>query len=775
MAPKPRRKTRRRSKTAGSGKTRRPRGSRRWLRWLWLPLLALGMLGMLYTLYLDQVVRVRFEGKRWSLPARVYARPLELYVGLPLRPEDLLAELESLGYERSRHPERPGSYSYYKNRLLLRTRAFRYHDGAEPAHYLELRFANGTVRSLRHAGGGRDPALVRLDPVLIANIYPSHNEDRILLRREELPQLLVDSLLAVEDRDFVHHHGVNPLAILRALWSNIRAGRVVQGGSTLTQQLVKNFYLSHERSLLRKFNEAIMALSLDRRYSKDAILEAYANEIYLGQDGSRAIHGFGLASRFYFKRALADLDLPRVALLVGMIKGPSHYNPRSHPRRAKQRRDLVLDVLARQGMVSEERARRAKAAPLGVGPKGGRPAGRYPAFMQLVRQQLLRDYREEDLNSEGLSVFTTLDPHLQAAARDSVTQRLKQMERSARSDKLEAAVVVAAGDSGEVLALVGGRRAGYSGFNRALDAVRPIGSLVKPLYYLDALSAGYTPASLLRDQAVTLKGADGKPWRPRNFDGKTHGRVSLHEALTRSHNLASVDLGMELGLGRVIRGLRRLGVERNLRPLPSLLLGALSMTPLEVAQVYQVLAAGGFRAPLRAVREVTDAQGRPLTRYPLAIEPVADARAVYQMGWMLQQVVERGTGRGLKAQLPEGLRLAGKTGTSNDLRDSWFAGFSDDRVAVVWVGRDDNAPAGLTGAAGAMRVWGDIMGDARSLQQQPPGDVRMTWIEPATGLLADADCPGALQVPLVRGTEPQRKADCVRDGDPVSNFFEQFF
>ncbi len=780
MAPKIRSKPRRTPRTSKNRSGGGSRGGRvrRWLRWLLLPVLALCLLGALYTLYLDQVVRVRFEGKRWSLPARVYARPLELFAGLRLDTGALQRELEILGYDRSRHPDRPGSYSYYKQRFLLRTRAFRFHDGQEASHYLELRFAAGRLKSLKQAAGGKNVDLVRLDPALIANIYPSHNEDRILVRRKGLPEMLVNTLLAVEDRDFLSHYGVSPLAILRALWSNLRAGRVVQGGSTLTQQLVKNFYLSSERSLLRKFNEALMALSLEYRYSKDAILEAYANEIYLGQDGRRAIHGFGLASRFYFNRSLAQLDLPRMALLVGMIKGPSYYNPRSHPERAKQRRNLVLDVLAQQGVITQVEVEHAKQAPLGVGQKGGGPAGRYPAFMQLVRKQLQRDYREEDLNSEGLSVFTTLDPRIQGLARRSINKRLQQMEKSPRSDKLQTAVVVAAADSGEVLALVGGRKAGYSGFNRALEAVRPIGSLIKPLYYLQALGSGrYTPVSQLRDRPITLKGRDGRPWTPGNFDGKSHGQVPMYQALMHSYNLASVDLGLELGLGRVVDGLRKLGVQREMRPLPSLLLGSLSMTPLEVTQVYQVLAAGGFRAPLRAVREVMDTRGKTLKRYPLAVRQVAEPAAVFQLGWMLEQVVVQGTGRGLKAQLPPGLTLAGKTGTTNDYRDSWFAGFSGDKVAAVWVGRDDNRPAGLTGASGAMQVWGDIMGksDSRSLQSVPPEDVFMTWIDPASGHLADADCPGALQVPLLRGTQPVQQADCMRRGDPVSNFFQRFF
>ncbi len=780
------RKTRRSPPNRPASGTRSRGLAARLRRWLLLLLLALGLGGALYMVYLDQVVRVSFEGKRWALPARVFARPLELFAGRPLSADSLQAELELLGYARTRHPDRPGSYSHYKGRFLLRTRAFRFHDGPQPSHYLELRVRDGAVASLKQAGDGRDLDLVRLDPALIANIYPSHNEDRILVRRKDLPELLVRTLLEVEDRHFHRHHGVDPVAILRALWSNLRAGRVVQGGSTLTQQLVKNFYLSSERSLTRKVNEALMSLLLDYRYDKEQILEAYANEIYLGQDGRRSINGFGLASRFYFNRPLEELELHQVALLVGMIKGPSYYNPRRHPQRAKKRRDLVLDIMQERGVIDARQAQQARAASLGVSVKGGRPAGRYPAFMDLVRKQLRRDYREEDLRSEGLRIFSTLDPLVQSRAEQAVRERLKAMERRKGTDELEAAAVVAAVDNGEVLAVIGARRSGYSGFNRALEASRPVGSLIKPLYYLKALqqSARYTPVTLLRDEPLSLKDRDGKRWTPSNFDGKSHGKVPLYLALARSYNLASVNLGRELGLPAVVRHLKQLGLEQPLRPLPSMLLGAVEMSPLDVTQLYQVLASGGFRTPLRAVREVLDVDGRSLNHYPLQVQQVADPGAVYLLNWNLRQVVEQGSGRGLNDLLPAQLSVAGKTGTTNDYRDSWFAGFGGDKVATVWVGRDDNKSTGLTGASGAMRVWGDIMArsDSVALDLQPPRGVRMHWVQPQSGLASAGGCPGAEQVPFLAGTAPAGRASCAGADDPpqtpgtsVSDFFQRFF
>jgi len=711
---------------------------------LLLALIASGVALGFYGVQLDEVVREKFEGQRWALPARVHARPLELYVGRPITQEALIDELERLKYRRTAELERAGRFHVDGDRLLIRTRAFRFWDGAEPERLVAVRIADGVVTDMRTGDNGRDLPLLRLDPALIASIYPTHNEDRVLLSRQQLPPMLIKTLLAVEDRRFYRHQGLDPRGILRAAYENLKAGRTVQGASTLTQQLVKNFYLTRERTLERKFQEAYMAVLLDRRYSKDEILTAYVNEVYLGQDGSRGIHGFGLASRFYFDRDLDELGVSQMALLVAVLKGPGEYNPRRHPEKARARRNLVIDLMAHHQVIGAEEAEQAKAAPLGIKDGGARPSGDYPAFIQLVRRQLQRDYRDADLRSEGLRIFTTLDPLIQIQTETAIRTRMPELDAQRRlpAGTLETAAVVTSVSQGEVLALVGGRDPEFAGFNRALDAIRSVGSAIKPVVYLAALAhpERFSVVSSVEDRPVSLR-VGNQLWTPQNYDRRTHGRVPLYQALAKSYNLATINLGLQIGVDEVADMLRRLGVVRPIQKVPALLLGSTSLPPIELAQVYQTIAAGGFRAPLRAIREVLNADGQPLSRYPLAVEPVVASDAAYLTQWAMRKVVEEGTATWLKQRLPEGMHVAGKTGTTNEMRDSWFAGFSSDRVTVVWVGRDDNQSTGLTGASGALRIWGDIMAviDSQSLSDEAPNSIEL------------ANACGQRDIPFSRG------------------------
>ena len=758
----------RRTSPKSSNKSRRKAGSHRkrpqigriLLRWA-MAGLAVGSVALLvYTAWLDVQVRQQFEGKRWALPAQVYARPLELYPGLALSVEQLQAELQRLGYRRHRHPQQPGTYARLGRSFIVTTRAFDFWDGSEPSRQLRLEFSRQALDDIRRADNGDELDLLRLDPPLIGRIYPAHREDRVLVRLDEVPPLLIDALLTVEDRDFYQHPGVSPRAILRALLANLRAGRTVQGGSTLTQQLVKNFFLSSERTLTRKLNEALMALLLEWRYDKDEILEAYLNEIYLGQDGRRAIHGFGLASQFYFERPLAQLPPEQIALLVALVKGPSWYDPRRFPARARERRDLTLHLMAEQGFITPVLAETASARKLGVTPRAASGVTRLPAFMDLVRRQLRRDYSDTDLRSEGLRIFTSLDPQVQQAAEGALAGQLARLPGAA----LQGASVTVDVNSGEVLAVVGGRDPRFAGFNRALDAQRPIGSLVKPAIYLTALASGkYTLATPLDDSPLRVEMDDGEVWQPQNFDHRSHGEVPLFEALAQSYNLASARLGLTLGVPAVLDTLRALGVTRELPAWPAQLLGAASLSPLEVAQVYHSLAAGGFRTPLRAIRAVLTPQGEPLQRYPLEVVQAAPAVPVFLLNAALANTVREGTGKSAYRLLPKDLTVAGKTGTTDDLRDSWFAGFSGDRLAVVWLGNDDNSPAGLTGAGGALRVWADTLRrlDAQPFDPPTPLGVEWVWVDRRSGLLVRKHCGSAVHLPFAPGTAPRERARCV--------------
>ncbi|WBE26003.1 penicillin-binding protein 1B [Denitrificimonas caeni] len=749
--------------TRKAASPRKAKPSKRWLGLLFKLFIVAVVLLAGVLIYLDAVVQEKFSGKRWTVPAKVYARPLELFAGQKLNKQDFLTELNALGYRNETSASSAGAVSVNGNTVELHTRGFQFYEGAEPAQAVRVRFSGGSVASLTKANGS-PLAVARLEPLLVGGLYPAHQEDRILIRLDQVPELLPQALIAVEDRDFYQHHGVSLKSIARALWVNTSSGSLRQGGSTLTQQLVKNFFLTNERTLTRKVTEALMSVLIELHYSKEEILEAYLNEVFLGQDGQRAVHGFGLASQYFFSRPLAELKLQQIALLVAMVKGPSYYNPRRQPERALERRNLVINLLAEQGIVDEQQAEQAKKTPLGITKRGSLANTTYPGFLDLVKRQLREDYRDQDLTEEGLSIFTSFDPILQRKAEESLTQTYKQLAGRKGIDEVESAVVVSNPETGEVLALLGSRQPRYAGFNRALDAVRPIGSLIKPAVYLTALEqpSQYTLTHYLQDETFSVKSRNGQVWTPQNYDRKEHGTVFLYQGLAQSYNLSTAKLGLEMGVPRVLNTVRRLGVERDWPAYPSMLLGAGSLSPIEVADMYQTIANGGFNTPLRAIRSVLNAEGEPLGRYPYSIEQRFDAGAIYLTQEAMRRVMTEGTGRSVYNRVPDSTVLAGKTGTSNDLRDSWFAGFGQDLLAVVWMGRDDNGQTPLTGASGALQVWANFMQQAapRSLNMSPPDNIVTVWVDAYSGLGSAKDCPGAVQMPYIRGSEPLPGESC---------------
>lgn len=717
-----------------------------------------------YITWLDHLVTRELVERRWSAPAQVYARPVELYAGLPLSAGAIEQDLKQLGYRRSSEPAEPGTYRRRGSRLDVHLRRVRFGDEVREAQRLRVVAGRDGISTLA-SEGGREVSTARLDPKPIGTLFPVHGEDRIVTAPDEVPALLPEALKIVEDRDFEAHWGIDLQAIVRAAWANLRAGRVAQGGSTLTQQLVKSVFLEKRRTFRRKAREALMAVLVDARFEKAEIMNAYINEVYLGQDGARAIHGFGLASRFYFAKPLAELDLAESALLVGLVRGPSYYNPRAHPRRAKERRDFVLTQLAQLEVISERDAHAAMKRPLGIAPRVAAGA-QYAAYLDFVRRTLRRDYREHDLKQAGLQIFTNLDTRAQMLAERAMSEELASLDRRMKSGQrpVEGALVLTVPQSGEVIALVGARNGQVSGFNRALDAMRPIGSLAKPFVYLAALESGrYHAASIIHDEPVEVRLRNGESWRPQNYDREMLGALPVLRALAESRNLATVQLGLDVGLSPIARTFQTLGLEREPSRVPALLLGAVELTPIEVAQLYNTLANGGFYAPLRAVRTVVAADGRVLTASPLEVTAAADPAAVYQLNRMLVEVMTHGTGHAAAERLPSDLITAGKTGTSSDFRDSWFAGFSGSHLAVVWLGHDDNSPTGLSGSRGALPVWAAVMGDVstRSWQAPVPESLAETWVEYSSGLATEPGCADdVIGIVVPRGTRLELLDGC---------------
>ncbi len=749
-------------------KIKSPRRGFPWLKMsVALSVLLLGSLA-----YLDAKVRYTLNDRQWQLPARVYARALSLYPGKSIAATDLQRELKHLGYRAGSDWRQPGSVKRQGSEFWIHSRGFNTNGTVIGPQRFTVSIVNNTVTKLQSAGAV-DLERVALEPLEIGSIYPRHQEDRILVKLEEVPRSLAEILLLIEDRNFYQHYGVSPRAIARALVANVKAGRTLQGGSTITQQLVKNVFLTADRSLWRKGLEAVMSVLVEVHFSKEKILESYLNEVYLGQEGAKAIHGFALASQHYFNRPLEELNAGQIALMVGMVKGPSYFHPWRNPQRAKERRNLVLSVMAEHQLITPQQLKQFEQQSLGLVKSNAREFV-FPAYLDLVRRQLRRDYSDQSLQTEGMKIFTAFDPIAQYHAEVSLASVL-----SGQPEELQGAMVVTDVSSGDVVAVVGGRKMRYAGFNRALDAVRPIGSLIKPAIYLAALQQPhrYTLATRISDAPVEVAGRDGSVWRPRNFDLKNHGSPLLHSALANSYNQATARLGMDIGLAEVISMVERLGVRRPIPALPSMLLGAIGLSPFEVAAMYQTIASAGIYSPLRSIVDIADKDDNVLARYPVVQKVAVEKPLMHLLHYSMLEVVQEGTGKSVYQTLPTDYLVAGKTGTTNDLRDSWFAGFAGDYLSVVWLGRDDNSSAGLTGSSGALKVWRKFF---ESISYQPldfsvPAGIAYHWVDSQTGLLSREVCEGARYVPFLQGTAPTERSSCRATLPGVFKWFKNLF
>lgn len=754
------------------GKGGKPRGKRGWF-WLLLKLfIVFVVLLAIYGVYLDQKIRSRIDGKVWQLPAAVYGRMVNLEPDMPITKKEMVTLLEATQYRQVTRMTRPGEFTVQANSIEMIRRPFDFPDSKEGQVRARLTFDGDRLETIENMDNNRQFGFFRLDPRLITMLSSPNGEQRLFVARNGFPDLLVDTLLATEDRHFYEHDGVSFYSIGRAVLANLTAGRTVQGASTLTQQLVKNLFLSSERSYWRKANEAYMALLMDARYSKDRILELYMNEVYLGQSGDNEIRGFPLASLYYFGRPVEELSLDQQALLVGMVKGASIYNPWRNPKLALERRNLVLRLLQQQKIIDQELYDMLSARPLGVQPRGG-VISPQPAFMQMVRQELQAKLGDKVKDLSGVKIFTTFDSVAQDAAEKAAVEGIPALKKQRKLKDLETAMVVVDRFSGEVRAMVGGAEPQYAGYNRAMQARRSIGSLAKPATYLTALSLPnqYRLNTWIADAPLALRQPNGQVWSPQNDDHQFSGQVMLVDALTRSMNVPTVNLGMALGLPAITDTWQKLGVDRKqLHPVPAMILGALNLTPIEVAQAFQTIASGGNRAPLSALRSVIAEDGKVLYQsYPQA-ERAVPAQAAYMTLWTMQQVVQRGTGRQLGAKYP-GLHLAGKTGTTNNNVDTWFAGIDGREVVITWVGRDNNQPTKLYGASGAMSLYQRYLANQSPvpLDLTPPEDVVNMGIDGMGNFV----CGGGVRTLPVWTTNPDSLCQQSQPEQPSGNPFEQ--
>ena len=725
------------------------------------------------TLYVYKQSVGRFEIRRLSLPTRIFADYTPLKPGITLAPDDLTEKLERLGYRAQPNGvAQAGDFAIGKGATDIFLRAFQHPSGNYPAQPVRVAFHGSAIASVVSLREARPLDNAALEPELLTSILSDQLENRRPVTLDQIPQVLQDAVISTEDVRFWHHPGVDPIGLFRAVFRNVKAGGVAEGGSTLTQQLVKNYYLTSERTFKRKITEAFMAVVLDAKYSKREILEAYLNDIYLGRNRSISIIGVGEASHFYFGKPVSELTVPEAALLGGMIRGPNNYSPFTNPERAMARRNTVLGLMLKNKKIDQATYEKSIAAPLPRKPFRERTGlGSIPFYVDRVLQEMARDYGIKDVKGRGLQIYTAIDLAAQDTAARTVEAGIANLEKNSRrlrkgTSPLQGVLIHVDVPTGEIRALVGGRNYDVSQFNRALNAKRQVGSLFKPFVYLTAFepslsNQNITPATLVSDTRFVLKRKFSADWSPRNYQDEYHGTVTVQEALEQSMNSASVRIGLAAGIDPIIKTAHTLGVQSELDGTnPSILLGAVGIPPIEMADAYSTIARMGSRMPLRTIRFVTDDRGKVVSAGD-AVQPVQvfPARDAFVLLSVMKGTIDRGTAAGTRS-LGFKLTAAGKTGTTNDARDAWFIGFTPQTLTVTWIGFDDNSVVGLSGGQGAVPIWTRYMqavtAGQPSVDWTAPGGIAMVPFDEASGGLATPNCPARSIVTdgFKSGTEP---------------------
>ncbi len=743
------------------------------------------LLGGYYAYTVTGPLVERFEGKRWKVPSRVFSDTLTLLPGLSVDEIGLVDRLKRLNYRQTDgEPAEEGEYRATESRIDIFLRDFRYPWENAKGYKLRVEVGGGIIEKLVDISGDELPS-AEIEPELIARFFGDQQEDRDLVRVEEVSEHLKNAIVAVEDKRFYHHFGVDPIGFTRAMVTNILHLRMVQGGSTITQQLVKNFYLTSERTFNRKAKEAAMAFVLEMIYDKDAILEAYLNEVYFAQEGSVSVCGVGQASRYYFGRDVRTLGLAESALLAGLIRSPAGYNPTTRVERAKLRRDYILERMAEDKKITETDAELAKAQEIRVLQRT--PAKTIaPYFIDFLRSQLDEKYGPDILVSEGLSIFTTLDVQTQHNAEQAMLDGLETLEKenpklvASNKPPLQGAIIVLQPQTGFIRAMVGGRDYYQSQFNRAAQAKRQVGSVFKPFVY----TAGFvrsiedpgfhlSPSTVVVDEPFSVNVPGSGLWTPGNYDDKYEGEMTVRRALEQSRNIPTVKVAIDVGIPKIIEVAHRMGIDSELPKYPSIALGSADLIPLEVAGAFGTLANEGTHAEPMAVRDIVNPEGKVLEKKPVQIAQAIPPEAAYMTTSILQGAIQRGTGR---RAITMGFThpAAGKTGTTNDFKDAWFVGYTPRLLAAVWVGFDDNRKVGLPGGSAALPIWARFMiaqfSKSRPVEFASPGKVVKKKVCLASGKLAVYDCPDVIEEEFVEGTEPTQECDMHKDS--ILEFFK---